>query len=63
MAAVKPLTVVFAHKLIEAQNFGVLAGSLLLNALEMSFGVSNIAVYGMDCPASRVLAVAMRGEV
>jgi hypothetical protein len=55
MAAVKPLTFVFAHKLIEAQNFGVLAGSLLLNALEMSFGVRNIAVCGRDCPASRVL--------
>lgn len=48
----KPVTIIFARGTSELGNVGLLAGPPFFNALGSIIGYSNIAVQGVDYPAS-----------
>ena len=48
----KPVTVIFARGTIEAGNVGSLAGPPFFNALDVAIGAENVAVQGVDYPAT-----------
>ena len=48
----KPVTVIFARGTIELGNVGSLAGPPFFNALDVAIGAENVAVQGVDYPAT-----------
>ena len=48
----RPITVIFARGTIELGNVGRLAGPPFFNALDLEVGASNVAVQGVDYPAT-----------
>ena len=48
----RPITVIFARGTIELGNVGSLAGPPFFNALDLEVGASNVAVQGVDYPAT-----------
>lgn len=48
----RPVTVIFARGTIELGNIGALVGPPFFNALEAAIGASNLAVQGVDYPAT-----------
>ena len=48
----RPVTVIFARGTIELGNVGSLAGPPFFNALDVAIGASNVAVQGVDYPAT-----------
>ena len=48
----KPVTVIFARGTVELGNVGSLAGPPFFNALDLAIGAQNVAVQGVDYPAT-----------